>query len=350
MVSACNNSSDNEPNNPIKENFEVTQLLTEVTTNIIMPTIANFKTQAKLFDDSVTNYLSNPSEANLNTARTQWIQTALSYEETYSFHIGVARARFLHQAIYNWPTVASSIEDFIENSEVTEETVAAISPQIKALAGLEYLLFKGDVASTNQEFIANEKRRDYLKLSSTFIVSQADRLSNIWAADGEDYSNTFINSDESGIDAPFNLLFNGLNNAVDTGKVTKIGKPAGLEKSSITNPEIVQAPYSDQSLALLLRSIEIVEEVFFSTSNTNIADYIFFISKDDGLSNDIQIAVNEVKEAIDAIPVPLSEAVDGNAAEVENLHTKLTNLGVLISVDARSILSIIITSTDNDGD
>ncbi|MEM9867205.1 MAG: hypothetical protein AAF765_05930, partial [Bacteroidota bacterium] len=61
-------------------------------------------------------------------------------------------------------------------------------------------------------------------------------------------------------------------------------------------------------------------------------------------------AIEETKQAIAAIPVPLDEAVDAYPAEVENLHAKLTALNIWMGVDARSILSVIITSTDNDGD
>ncbi|MEO0902969.1 MAG: hypothetical protein AAFY00_13560, partial [Bacteroidota bacterium] len=83
---------------------------------------------------------------------------------------------------------------------------------------------------------------------------------------------------------------------------------------------------------------------------TNISDYILFILKEDSLNNDIQTKIDEVQEAIEAINVSLELAVNDNAAEVENLHTKLTELGILLTVDASSTLSIIITSTDNDGD
>lgn len=347
LLFACN-SSDN--GTPTEENFDVSRLLTEVTNKTIIPAIVEFNTQANIFNDLVAVYLNDSSEANLSSVRAQWIETALAYERTYNFHIGIVRARFLHQAIYNWPTVASAIEDFIANDEVTEQTVAAISPQIKALAGIEYLLFKGDLATTHKSFLDSDKRRDYLKYSVAFLTSQAIRLSDIWAADGENYASTFVTNDASGIDGSFNLLFNGLYNAVDTGKVTKIGKPAGLEKSPNTNPDIVQAPFSDLSLELLSESIEMVEEVFFSNSNTNISDYIFFILDDNGLNTDIATKINEVKLAIEAIPVPLEEAVDSNPTEVATLHAKLAELGVLISVDVRSVLSIIITSTDNDGD
>lgn len=345
---ACTNSDEDQ--GQTIENFSVPLLLQEVTTTILIPTINEFKTQTQSYDTAITTYLADPSETNLEAARSQWTQMTLAYEATYNFHIGIVRDRFLHQAIYNWPTVASALEDFIANNEVTEQSVAGISPQIKALAGIEYLLFKGDIATTNQEFIDSEKRRNFLKLSSSFMLTQANRLSDIWSADGENYTTTFINSEESGISNSFNLLFNGLYNAVDTGKVTKIGKPGGLENSDVVIPDLVQAPYSNQSLSLLLKSIETVEAVFFSDEFTNISDYIFSITNTNDLNNDIQTAIDDVKVAINAIPVSLEEAVVTNPAEVETLHNKLANLNVLLAVDVRSILSIIITSTDNDGD
>ncbi|MEM8847258.1 MAG: imelysin family protein, partial [Bacteroidota bacterium] len=332
------------------EEFEVPLLLADVTNSLILPTITDFNVEASRFNDLTDTYLGDPNETNFEALRDQWIQTALAYEKTYVFHIGIARDRFLNRAIYNWPTVTNAIEEFIANNEVTEETVESLSPQIKALAGIEYLLFKGDVATTNQEFLDDEKRREYLRLSVEFLIFQADRLLSIWESSGEDYANTFINSNDTGVRASFNLFFNGLNNAVDVGKVTKIGKPGGLETSDIPNPDIVQAPFSNISLDLLEVSMEMVEEAFFAEGITNISDYILFILKEDSLNNDIQTKIDEVQEAIEAINVSLELAVNDNAAEVENLHTKLTELGILLTVDARSTLSIIITSTDNDGD
>ncbi|MEO9513890.1 MAG: imelysin family protein [Flavobacteriaceae bacterium] len=348
LFSGCNASNDDTDGE--EEVFNVRELLNDVTINTIVPTIEAFNSESKSFDALVATYVNNPTESDLNALRNQWIRTSLSYESTYNFHFGPARARFLHQAIYNWPTVEAAIEDFIANNEINEETIAPISPQIKALSGLEYLLFKADITTTNQEFINDMKRRDYLKHSSVFLVSQADRLLTIWAADGEDYASTFVNSTATGLDGSFNLFFNGLYNATDTGKVTKIGKPAGLENSPNANPEIVQAPYSNQSLELLEQSIVTTENVFFNENQVDISDYIFFVTKDDVLNNAIEAAFNDVKQDIQDIPGTLEAAVINNPSEVEALHTSLTNLNVLLGVDARSILSVVLTSTDNDGD
>lgn len=330
--------------------FDVDNLLKEVTEKVIVPSMKTFSDEAGILFLETTEYAENPTTEKLGLLREQWVKTALAYESTYNFHFGVAKSRFLHQAIYNWPTVPGSIEDFIQNKEVNEETMRTVSPQIKGLSALEYLLFKSDLEQTNDQMVNQPKRRAYLKQSTAFLNTQAKRLYRIWDVDGDNYTTTFLTRKETGINNSFNLLFNGLYNAANTAKVTKIGKPAGLENSPRTSPDKVQAPYSNTSLALTLQSVEVIEDAFFGEGHQNISTYIETIAEDDAVNKLIKAAIDDIKAAIDAIPVPLEQAVDEYPEEVENLHTKITALNIWMAVDARSVLSIIITSTDNDGD
>ncbi|MEM9649959.1 MAG: imelysin family protein, partial [Bacteroidota bacterium] len=88
-----------------QEGFEVQQLLQEVTDQVIMPALVDFDKKAGILDQLANTYSKNPDESQLEALREQWVKTALAYERTYNFHIGQAKSRFLHQAIYNWPTV-----------------------------------------------------------------------------------------------------------------------------------------------------------------------------------------------------------------------------------------------------
>ncbi|MEM9078973.1 MAG: imelysin family protein, partial [Bacteroidota bacterium] len=115
-------------------------------------------------------------------------------------------------------------------------------------------------------------------------------------------------------------------------------------------PQKVQAPYSNESLALTMASVEVIEEVFFGNNHPNISEYISSLAEDEVVNGRIKTAIQDIKEAIAAIPVPLEEAVDTYPKEVENLHLQLTALNIWMGVDARSLLSVILTSTDNDGD
>ncbi|MEM9000620.1 MAG: imelysin family protein [Bacteroidota bacterium] len=342
-TSGCDEKSRKEP-------FDVNLFLQEITLKVILPTLDEFKKETELLSKEAKAYTSSGSLLQLKAVRAQWVKTAHVYERTYNFYFGPAKSRFLHRAIYNWPTVPKTIENMLSSKAINEETMTKASPQIKGLAALEYLLFKEDLDVVHSEMTEHEPRRAYLLHCTKFLETQAKRLVRIWNPEGENYAETFVTSRATGINDPFNLLFNGLYNAANTSKVTKIGKPGGFEKSPRTNPHKVQAPYSNESLSLTLASLDVIDEVFFGNGHPNISQYITSLAEDELINERIKKAVKEIKEAIAAIPVPLEEAVETHPAAVENLHVKLTALNIWMGVDARSILSVILTSTDNDGD
>ncbi|WP_435654156.1 imelysin family protein [Cellulophaga baltica] len=351
LIITLNLGCDNDDTTSASD-FDVNLMFSDLTHNNIIPTIANFVTEANALQTAASNYTSTTTIANLEILRQQWKLTALVYEKTYTYNIGSAKDQFVHNSIYNWPTVPRSVEYFItENNTIDEALMLTISPQVKSLAALEYLLFADDLASTNAAFLASEKRRDYLRLSSIYVTSRANLLFSIWDSSGENYASTFLANSGSGISSSLNLYYNGLYNTIDVTKTTKVGKPAGLEKSDVVNPELTQAFYSNTSLAIIEANIKTVELAYFGSTNTlGLDDYVLSISKNATLNTTIQAKFTEIYAAIDAIPVPLDEAVTSNHTEVEILHTKLNELQVLFAVDVQSILSIIITTTDTDGD
>ncbi|MDO6597110.1 imelysin family protein [Oceanihabitans sp. 2_MG-2023] len=342
----CNSDNDNA-----EDSFNVKNLLTDVSNQQILPAINLFVSASTTLEQSIENYVNDTSEANLEIARQQWKTTAIAYEKTYVHHIGIARDQFIHTSIYNWPTVEGAIEFFIsDNDTIDADFIATISAQAKSLAALEYLLFAEDTTTINSGFVASQKRRDYLRLSSAYLTSRAERLQEIWAASGDAYASLFVNNDDSGIQGSFNLYYNGMHNALDVTKTTKVGKPAGLENSQVILPELTQAYYSYTSKALVQASIESVESAYFNPNGIGVDDYVFAITNTTDLNDAIATKIAEVYTALDAITIPLSEAVEQEHNLVEDLHTKLEDLRILFAVDVRSTLSIVITTTDTDGD
>ena len=346
-VVSCNEDESSENTN----NFDVRALLEEVTINNVIVSVNEFQDQSESLSDAVEAYLGEMNEDNLLDVRNQWKSTALTYASIYAFNIGDVRDQFFHQALYNWPTLPNTIESFIANNdEINESFIMSISPQAKTLSGLEYLIYKDSLSTTNQEFLVSVNRQNYLRLIALELKTQANRLLNVWQESGDNYANVFANSQATGIEGSFNKLYNGLFNVIDTGKVTKIGKPAGLENSENTNPELTQAYFSNSSLDILKANILSIEEIYFNPNGIGISDYVFSVIRNDELNNAIKNKIDEVYNSINAIPGPLFQSIIENPNEVADLHKKLEELGILFSVDVRSVLSIIITSTDNDGD
>lgn len=347
IILGCNTKDENKSS----ESFNVSDLLSDLTRYQIIPTVDNFNEQAVRLNTIIEAYLSNPNEDEFLKIKNQWKLTTLAYEKVYAFNIGNVRSQFLHEAIYLWPIATNSIEDILQKTpQIDENAIAALSPSIKSIAALEYLLFKSGTTETNTEFISSENRQNYLKYAALNIQQQSERIQNIWSTSGENYSDEFINSNENGIQGSFNKYFNGLYNLIDTGKVSKIGKPSGLENSPVINPLLSQAFRSDLSLPILKENMVILERAYFNPEGLGINDYVTYIRRNDDLNLLIQEKISEVKLAIEAIPVPFFDAITSHYSLVEDLHTKLKELLIIFSTDLRSTLSIVITSTDNDGD
>ncbi|QXP61736.1 imelysin family protein [Olleya sp. HaHaR_3_96] len=343
---SCNSDDDQQEDVA----FNVMGLLEDVTNYQILPSVANFETESNTLNTTIVTYLNTLTEANLNLTKDQLKITAKAYANIYAFNIGTIRDQFMHLALYNWPTLPSALENVInDNDAITEELLATKSPQIKTLSALEYLLFNADSNTVNTQFVDDVKRQDYLKYTALDLKSQSERLLGLWNSPGN-YATTFIDNNDTGIRDSFNRLYNGLYNLIDTGKVTKIGKPAGLENSQINNPELTQAYFSSLSLTILKENINSVKNVYFNTAGIGIDDYVYHVIKNNDLNQAVENKIEDVQNAIDAIPVPLFDAITSHPDLVAHLHTELDALGILFSVDVRSILSIIITSTDNDGD
>lgn len=330
-----------------ENNFDVDALLADAVISDIVPAANNFLSEVKTLDIAVNSFIETLDSESLLIAQEQWKIAALSYADNYAFNIGEVRDKYLNFSLYNWPTLPTAIENVVlADDEITESKVSSLSSQIKTLSTLEYLLFSKDNETLLSDFSNSKQRRNYLKYVSSNLEDKATQLTEIWG----DYGTTFVENEATGIDSSFNLFYNGIYNLIDTGKVTKIGKPAGLENSSNTDPEITQAFYSHSSLAILRRNILSVKNVYFKTNGLGISDYVQALLNDDVLNTAIDIKITEVIAAIDAIPTNLFDAITENKDEVKILHEKIGELKVLFGVDVQSVLSITITSTDNDGD
>ena len=343
---ACSNDDGNS-NTPT---FQIEALLQSEVDMQILPAVGAFETAIVNLNTAVQDYASTPNTENLEAARSQWRGAALAAENIYTFNIGVVRDLFFQILVYDWPVTPVAIENNISNFQITEDFVNSLPPKSKSMAALEYLLFNTDVAETNIAFQNSEARRNYIRFSALNLVNLATRLQNIWSPSGDNYANTFVNNNDNGIGASFNLFFNGLHNIIDNGKITKVGKPAGLERSNAINPELTQAPFSDTSLDILRLNMQSISNAYFNPNGIGIDDYVMFLTQSEDLNEIAANRINAVTNAIDAITIPLDEAIVNQRTAVSNLHEQLEALRIFFAVDLRSRLSIIITSTDNDGD
>lgn len=346
MFGLANCGSDSTNETPTKYKFIGDKSMIESVVNIMVkPATVKLETETSTLKDLVNIFIASPTTANLKSLQEQWLVVAKQYAVNYTFNIGDVKYKLYPLRINNWPTINESIETFLVDKEVNNETVAQLGSASKGIPALEYLFFGADESKVIQDF-SNSKRKEFLKL----IVNELNNNAKQQNADWQAYAPKIINNTSSGIDGSFNLLFNGLNNVIHYAWETKIGKPAGLENSSAVNTGKIEARFSKESLTLIKENINTVYSVFFSDDIISVSDKIEFITKNDKLNIAIKNQFDKVDKAIKAIDTPLFSAIDNDKNKVKTLYEELKRLEILFTTDVKSALSLIITGTDGDGD
>lgn len=344
----CSKDSSTKKNENNDSIFKTDKQLIEETTNkIILPTITSFKNECITLQKRMTAYIKKSTISNLESLKNQWEKVAKSYANIYAYNIGDVKNKYTRLSIYNWPSTAIAIENFIKNKTINKTTISNFGSTAKGIAAIEYLLYRKKSSEVNTEINSNPKRIKYLKLIIEELKNNAKKQETLWKS----YAHKLIkNEEKNGIEASLNILFNGLNNVITFARETKVGKPAGLEKSNHTNTEILQAFYSETSINLLEKNIKSVENTLFKNGITTIGDKISFITKNEKLNNKLKGQFKNIYTAMDAIKPSLKTAITNDIEKVKKLHSELKKLEILFIVDIRSTLSLIVTGTDGDGD
>ncbi len=332
-------------------NFNETELLTNIGNKILLPSIHSFQENCESLEESIVMYRENQTELHLQDVREKWKLTAKSYANIYVFNIGQIKRSLTHVILYNWPSFSGSIENYATNQEdITKTTVNTFGSSSKSLPGIEYLLFESDLTTVHQKFNNDPNRLEYLYWAAVILRENAVKLYSKWNPEEGNYLVTFVNNGATSIEGSFNMLYNGIYNVIDNAKVTKIGKPAGLEKTEGENQNLLQAPYSGISKDLIFENLTSIETLFFTEQSTNISDYIKFKTGNYDLTTEVKTQITNCKNALLNLNTPLSEAIFTEKEKVKEIHTTLNNIRELLAIDVRGTLSIIITPTDNDGD
>ncbi|NIJ46371.1 putative lipoprotein [Wenyingzhuangia heitensis] len=315
----------------------------------ILPTLTNFKSEIETQITYTQEFKEAKNLTNLEKLQNQWKTTVNAYALTRVYNFGKVKNLFYDVNIYNFPVNTTTIENVIAKKEVADiESFATKSSTIKGLGTLEYLLFNNQDTNKALTLLENDDFRvDYLLSVSQETLNQINSLINFWE-DG--YKTEFSTSNgKSCTDNARCLAFNQIINVLDVNKVTKIGKPAGLEKSDNIDPTLLEAYRSQFSLELIKASLQEVERVY-SSSDVNFKSIVDDIDTTKELSKQIALNFADVYSNIDAISTSLYTAVTENNTKVETLYNSFTKLNNHFSVDGASLLSVTVLPTDNDGD
>lgn len=356
LVQSCKKSGDSQSTDT-SSTFDRQGMLTNISTNIILPAYTSFQTAAVNLDAAVSAFNASPDNTKLVALQTAFQVAYKQWASTSVFEFGPAATATLRVNVNTYPTDLTQINANVNAGTYDPNILANLSA--KGLPAMDYLLF--GVGTDNSAILlmytSDSKaanRKAYLAKLSAELKTSATAVLTGWSA----YKSTFINATGTDVGSSTGLLINQLVYDYEILKNYEIGIPAGVQSMGTTFPAKVQAYYSKMSVQLALLHIQAMQDIYSGKSaqgdGLGLDDYLIKANAKytDGsplntvIQNQFATAIAKLKTLTD----PLSDNIKTNPAAVTAAYTELQKLTVLLKTDMTSSLGILITYGDNDGD
>ena len=336
--------------------FSRQAMLQNIGKNIIIPNYKTLVDKSTELNDAVTNFAGSPSTVNLTTVQQAWKTANLAWQNCKMFEFGPAEDEAMRANLNTYPTDSAQIENNISSGSYDLNSFT--TAEEKGFPALDLLLFgigENNDSIVNKYTIAPNatKRMDYLKDVSAHIKAKAETVYNAWIEEDGNYIQTFVEATGTDVGSSLGMLVNQLNFDYELIKNAKIGIPLGKKTLWQPLPEHVEAYYSGVSVELATANIEAIEHLYLGSTGLGLDDHLNAVDAqynggtlDEAIKSQLTKAINELKN----VPDPLSETIISNPSVVDDAYTELQAQVVLFKTDMPSVLGVLITYQDNDGD
>jgi predicted lipoprotein len=355
LVQSCKKSSsgtngtDDNNNNNGSSSFDRKAMLTNVSTNIILPSYTAYQAGTVTLDAAVTTFNTTPNATNLTALQNAFVATYKLWQSASEFNFGPAADANLGVNTNTYPADLNQINSNITAGSYNPQLLANLAA--KGLPALDYLLFGtgADNTAILAQFTTDSKaanRKTYLAALSAELKTNMTTVLNAW---NSTYKNTFVNSTGTDGSSSTSYLVNQLIYDYELLKNYEIGVPAGSQSMGTTFPTTVQAYYSKISLHLAVLHIQAVQNLYLGGSGLGLDDYLIKVGSS-SLNDNIKAQFTTSLTKLNGLTDPLSANIISNPTSLSSTYTELQKLTVLLKTNMTSALGIAISFGDNDGD
>lgn len=340
-------------NTPDAPTLERQAFLTDIVENMLLPDHLAFMEQTIELEVAAEIFGESPTIANLENLQSAWIETTIYWKAINLFSFQDATPRLLYSSIEKHPANIISIEDFISTQDdISVEFIDKVPSTSKGFPAIEYLIFPED--GNNQTIIDQMNdidRKDYLISLIGHLSFQAENLYLYYSPSGENYSAVIIESSSDGSDpeGSVSLLTNFIIERIEDVRLMQIGKPLGKDNDGVPDPTSVIYYLSGHSLDFAIENMKSIRKIFLSGFN----DYLdSFEDQTDQefLSQKIDTLITDILDDLEAIDIPLQQAVVETPDDVEIVYQGLSDLYILFKVDMAYRFGLTIIFGAGDGD
>lgn len=328
---------------PEEEDFDRAAMFQNMATNVILPSYASFAEKLSSFQGAFDAFKSTSSEANLAALRSAFDQVYLSWQQCAPYEFGPAASVGLRLTVNTFPADTNRVHTLLGMDDY--DLAMSSNSAAKGLPALDFVLFQ-----LNPDRLSEAMTQDFIQQNIVMMSGALTSVEEEWKQSYQDEFQTSLGSD---VGSSLGSFVNAVNQDFELLKNANVGIPLGKKTLGIIQPEKVEALFSAQSLPLLIQHLQSLKIAFNGNTGLGLDDHLDALDATYGtrsLSDAIQMGFDDAIASAEAIEGDLFEAIAQSPSQVEDLHSKLQNLVVLLKTDMPSQLGVQITYQDNDGD
>jgi predicted lipoprotein len=326
--------------------YDASELITNLTKDIIVSGYADLNTKAQLFHAATVELANAPTAENLEAAKLAWQEVRVPWEQGEAHIFGPVDALSIDPHLDTWPLNTSDLQTLLTTqTSFSSDEISAWNDDVQGFHTMEFLLF-GDGVDDNVKAISEltALEQEYLAASAEVFQGYTEMLHNAWvvANDPNDstspaYQDLLLSPNNDVYSSQLGVveeLINGMIGIIDEVGNGKIAEPFGSDINS-TDTSLVESQYSWNSLADFTDNIRGVQNVYRGefadeADKTGLIDFIS--AADPVIAQRVDAEISTAIEAIKAISgtdnLPFRQAINDAGARVK-IQTAIDALAVL---------------------
>jgi predicted lipoprotein len=333
------------------------ELLERWSVELIVPLYADFEARSQVLASSLDALCAAPSDATLATARGAWTAAREPLKRAEVFAFGpYSRPEFrIGPKIDSWPARPETVEEWIAGTDpVDPATLATLGVFHKGLPVIEYFLYAPEASAPAE--LSVPRRCEYLRSAGAELVSRAREIHLAWAPEGGDFATQLSGAGRTStawrsLRDAFSEVVNRMGFTLENVRRDKLGRPLGDMTGGQAVPDEAESRFSGRSIQDILDNLAGIEVLYFGDPARNLPGVsTYAVERGQSFDARFRSAVDAARAALEAVDVPLTEAVTTEAERVREAAARLGELQTLIQVDLISALGLSLSFNDNDGD
>jgi len=359
-VIACSSSDDSSAITG-GSNYDRKILLTNWADNIIIPSYTNYQAKLKLLGTDIAAFNSTPSEANLTSVRTSWLEAYKAYQYVAIYSFGKSLEINLKESANTYPTNTAGIQSNIAAGGYNLTLLSQFDKQ--GFPAIDYLT--NGLGTTNTAIISfystNANAGKYQKYLTDLVARLQTSADTVLADWNSGYKAAYISNSGTTVSSSVNITTNTfVKNLEKNVRSGKIGIPAGVFSGGVKYPEKVEAYYKNDVSKELLTSAIKASQDFFNGKHFNSAitgeglksylDYVKALRTGVNLSTTINDQFSAILTATASLNASFSDQITTDNAKMLAAYDALQQNVVYLKLDMMQALNITIDYVDSDGD